>query len=935
MPTLRKTSIERKLRYAIMTTVEICLLIALLIYSVSDYFTSRDDMTEHVQDLVKVISSNSSTAVYTENATISKQLIESLYGIEPVKEAHIINKNGVSLAGYFRDGNNAQAAIPAFLHRTAFVDIQYDWVDVVAPIYYDQKVIGSVIIRADLAILKQQVILNILAALIITILTIIFSYLMAHRLQKVISGPIVLLADTMTKVASGQTHISTLEKQSDDEIGQLYERFNGMIEQIHKRDEQLSVHREELEKTVELRTTALNLANKSLKRAIKEATEAKEDALYSAKAKSAFLANMSHEIRTPMNGVLGMLDMMRSTNLDDNQLDYLETAYGSADALLSIINDILDFSKIEAGKLELEQIDINICVLVEDIATLLASKAREKFIELACYIDVKLPLSIKGDPVRLRQVLMNLLGNAVKFTSEGEVLIRTLLIGNDEKIARVRFEIHDTGIGIEPDVIPTLFTPFTQADGSTTRKFGGTGLGLTISRQLVDLMSSELQITSELGHGSCFFFEVDFEISKQQHTAITIENSELAGTYALIVDDNRTNRNILKYYLSAWGVDHAESERGEHTIQKIRDAVVDGRPFDIVYLDMNMPDIDGVTLSKAIEADSQIRSVRRIMLTSSGYMSEQKCRDAFLLGSLTKPYRQANLLKLTKQAMGLSKEECPIQRQLLANDSENTENTENIFGPNISLLLVEDNIVNQKVALAMLKKIGLTATVANNGKLGVEAWEKNYYDLILMDCQMPEMSGYEATGSIRQKEQDTHTHAHTVIIAMTANAIDGDREACLASGMDDYLSKPIKIDTLKSMLIKWLKSTNKKQHPPVENITIDEQDLLLNITTLEQLRIVMEDEFETLVDNYIEDSANLIQDLMESSRNMDINVFIRAGHTLKSSSQNMGADRLATLAKQLEELGHKKNITEARAVLKHLDTVFQLTCEALKKTLDD
>lgn len=925
-------SIERKLRYAIMTTVEIGLLMALLIYSVSDYITSRDDMTEHVQNLVDVISHNSAKAVYAEDVVTSNQLIHSLFGIESVKEAHLIDKDGVSLAGYFRDGNTG-ATIPAFLHEIASVNIDGDWVDVAGPIYYDQKIVGSVIIRADLAILKQQVILNILAALIITILAIVFSYLMAHRLQKVISEPIVLLANTMTKVSTSQDYVSTLEKQNDDEIGQLYESFNEMIEQIHKRDEQLSVHREELEKTVELRTTALNLANNNLKRFIKEATEAKESALSAARAKSAFLANMSHEIRTPMNGVLGMLDMMRSTELDYSQHDYLETAYGSADALLGIINDILDFSKIEAGKLEMEQIDIKIGVLVEDISTLLASKASKKGIELSCYIDVKLPIVLKGDPVRLRQILMNLLGNAVKFTDKGEAVIHALLVSNYGSIARVRFEVRDTGIGIAADVIPTLFTPFTQADGSTTRKFGGTGLGLTISRQLVELMGGELQITSELGQGSCFFFEVDFEISKEQCAEIMTECDDLAGTYALIVDDNKTNRNILKHYLEAWGIDHAEAERGDKAMDKARDAVVAGRPFDIIYLDMNMPDINGITLSKVIEADSQIRSVHRIMLTSSGHMSEQECHDAFLVGSLTKPYRQAQLLKLTRQAMGLQKEEPPIS----VRQNVEPKNSENIFGDHISILLVEDNVINQKVALAMLKKIGLTATVAENGRLGVEAWESKHYDLILMDCQMPEMSGYEATQSIRQKEQGTR---HITIIAMTANAVEGDREVCLAAGMDDYLSKPINVNTLKKMLLKWLESTDKKKQSLAEKSSVDEQndytdEFLLNMGTLEQLRMVMEDEFEMLANNYIEDATSLVNELLKFTCDMDIEVFIRASHTLKSSSQNLGADRLAELARQLEKHGKDQGFTGTQPLLKKLEKVFQATCEAIKKMLND
>ncbi|MCL6271217.1 response regulator [Sansalvadorimonas sp. 2012CJ34-2] len=793
-----KLSIERKLRYAMMTTAEIGLLFSLIVYSVTDYMKSKEAMMERMQNLAEVFATNSQAAVYFEDEAAAQELLLGLEVVSQVNEAHLLLKDGSILASYIRD-SEPTFDMPMAPPEKRLVILTSEWMDVGKAISFQNRAIGTILIRASLAPLYKQITINIASAVLITIIAIIISYIAAFRLQRVISNPITELAGAMKQVSASQIFSSPVKKKSDDEIGQLYDSFDEMLTQIQKRDEKLNKHKEELERTVHLRTEALNIANQNLKQAMTDANDAKEAALDAAKAKSSFLANMSHEIRTPMNGVLGMLDLLKDTELDRGQKDYLDTAYGSADALLQIINDILDFSKIEAGKLELEKIDMSPSTLAEDVSALLASRAREKKIELSCYTDVNMPPAVKGDPVRLRQVLTNLLGNAVKFTESGEVVVRALYNGKKSGEHIVRFEVEDTGIGIPADVVPKLFQPFTQADGSTTRKFGGTGLGLTISRQLVELMDGELQVKSTPGEGSCFFFEIEMGhtegIVKQPK-----ERKPIGDIYALVVDDNHTNREIMHKYLEAWGIDHTTADCGARALEKMQDAVTAGRPFDIAYLDMQMPEMDGIALSKAIASDPSLSKCRRIMLTSAGQMKEKEQVRAKLHGSLSKPFRQSQVLDLTMEVMN---REVHIE----AVPTPGKEDDDSHFSQDYKLLLVEDNPVNQKVALAMLKKIKLTnVDVAVNGQEAVEMSEKCDYDLVLMDCQMPVMSGYEATGAIRKREVAEGDNSRLNIIAMTANAMEGDREKCIEAGMDDYISKPIKVETLQDMLTKWLEA---------------------------------------------------------------------------------------------------------------------------------
>lgn len=857
---------------AVVASVALAISGAVLISYAHD--ASADALRHRVQTQAKIMALSSSAALAFEDEDAAKNTLLALAGDQAILGAEIERADGTPFV------EHTFGAEPVGRMRT-----RDDVVHASADIVLDER-IGTIHIWAASSELKALLMRALAVLAFGGVASLLVALLAASRLQRVISDSILALADAADTVSRTKGYSVRVPQTTQDEVGKLVFAFNEMLAQTDAQGAELRAYQAELESKVALRTA-------ELARALKDAQAA-------AQAKADFLANMSHEIRTPMNGVIGMLDLMEAEGLDAQRRSMLETARNSAEALLGIINDVLDFSKIDAGKLTLEHIDLELQPLAEEVCTLFARQAHSKGVEVTCLIESTVPRLVRGDPVRLRQILANLMGNAVKFTEQGEVGLAIRASRLDATRAAIEISIQDTGIGMSDEAVSRLFQSFTQADTSTTRRFGGTGLGLAITKRLIDAMNGNIVVSSEPGRGSTFVVTLPMEIGA---SSIQTRGADLSAFKLLIVDDNATSRRVLEHYLQALRIRYKSAASAREGLSLASAAAAEDEPFDVVVLDYQMPELDGLAFLRELRSNPKLAPTRCVVLSSVGDR-QSGVEELNIAAWLNKPVRQSQLFSALAMVTGVSAGWNATAAAADAKDASNGLRFE------ARVLLVEDNAVNQQVALRMLAAVGINARLAMNGQEAVERIQSEPFDLVLMDCQMPIMDGYQATRAVREWEGSTGRRQRLPIVAMTANAMQGDRERCLQAGMDDYISKPVKRDSLTAALMRWIGPgvNGGALSPPNGSASLPTD--VLDSVALGQLIELFDGDASAVIESYLKDSRDQLDIATQALRESNWVVLARSAHSLKSSSRSVGTQIVASLAEELEMAAREQQRAE-------------------------
>ncbi len=767
----------------------------------------RERVVNELVAQADIVAFNSAASLAFDEAASAQDILEAFQAVPQVQEAIIFNLQNDVFARYLR---NEQGAYHSGYTEIAGGRVQWpnkpghdvvfsdEGIFIYTPVTLDGERVGALYIRSSLdnfnAYSQQAIVLGVIALVI----AMLVALLLLAPMVKIVSDPILELLFTVNAVRRDKDYHVRVAKLANDEFGELADAFNAMLEEIGQRDAELSRQQMSLESEVQERTQAMKKANRHLEetvhalqqanRAIRISEENKRVAEASAEAKAQFLANMSHELRTPMNGVLGMLSLLLETRLNDDQRHYVDVAYESGNILLELLNNVLDLSKIEQGKLALECIPFNLRESIDEVVAIVGESAYAKELELVVLREPDVPVHVMGDPTRFKQLIFNLVGNAIKFTHKGFVSVNCIPLKIDSDSVSLRFEIQDTGVGIEPEVRDRIFDSFTQADSSTTRKYGGTGLGLSLCKQIVQLMNGRIGVNSKVDDGSLFWFEVEFksvEMQALESSGTAQDTQPTPPVSMLVLDPSPVSANAMSHYLEEIGV-HGDIVTNEFELLSRLETCSIPYARLLISLDLGMSLIR--RLLSIDEVNARFKPADVLFYGSIGQRNIfRQDKDNSAHEMLIKPIRLSHLKKLLMGCLPTGE-----SQQAVAGGSARSR----------MVLVVEDNLINQEVAVGLLGKLGYQVDVADNGEIALQKMRARQYDAVLMDCQMPVLDGYSATRTIRQWERDGRPR--TCIIAMTAHAMAGDRELCASAGMDDYLAKPVKADALRQILARWL-----------------------------------------------------------------------------------------------------------------------------------